>query len=63
MLSRKESIKKQAAFWALIAKGSTLQAACDAVGVDRRSGRYWRQVTGGMVPRPKPPASGRYLSL
>ncbi len=63
MLSRKESIEKQAAFWVLIAKGSTLQAACDAVGVNRQSGRHWRQATGGMVPRKKPPASGRYLSL
>ncbi len=63
MLSRKESIEKQAAFWVLIAKGSTLQAACDAVGVDRRSGRYWRRATGGMVPRKKPTPSGRYLSL
>ena len=63
MLSRKESIEKQAAFWVLIAKGSTLQAACDAVGVDRRSGRHWRQATGGMVPRKKPTPSGRYLEL
>ncbi len=63
MLSRKELIDKQAAFWVLIVRGSTLQAACDAVGVDRRSGRRWRQATGGVVPRRKPPASGRYLSL
>jgi hypothetical protein len=61
--SKKELIDKQAAFWVLIGRGSTLQAACDAVGVDRRSGRHWRQATGGMVPRKKPPASGRYLSL
>ena len=46
-----------------MAAGSTLQAACDAVGVDRRSGRHWRQATGGQVPRRKPEPSGRYLSL
>ena len=55
MWSKKELIDKQAAFWVLIANGSTLQAACDAVGVDRRSGRHWRQATGGMVPRTKSP--------
>ncbi len=63
MWSKKELIDKQAAFWVLIANGSTLQAACDAVGVDRRSGRHWRQATGGMVPRKKPAPSGRYLQL
>ncbi|WP_380164007.1 transposase [Jannaschia sp. R86511] len=31
--------------------------------MDRRSGRYWRRATGGMVPRKKPTPSGRYLSL
>jgi len=61
--SKKEIVDKQAAFWVLIAQGSTLQAACDAVGVDRRSGRHWRQATGGMVPRKKPAPSGRYLGL
>ncbi len=39
MWSKKELIDKQAAFWVLIAQGSTLQAACDAVGVDRS--RSW----------------------
>jgi transposase len=46
-----------------MAQGSTLQAACDAVGVDRRTGRHWRQATGGRIPRKKPDPSGRYLSL
>jgi len=50
-------------FWGLMAKGSTLIAACDAVGVNRRTGRRWRQATGGQVPRKKPEPSGRYLSL
>jgi hypothetical protein len=35
MWSKKELIEKQARFWLVIAGGSTLQAACDAVGVDR----------------------------
>jgi transposase, IS30 family len=61
--SKKELIEKQARFWVLMAQGSTLQAACDAVGVHRRTGRHWRQATGGQIPRKKPEASGRYLCL
>ena len=63
MWSKKELIEKQARFWLVIASGSTLQAACDAVGVDRRTGRRWRQATGGQVPRKRPEPSGRYLSV
>ncbi|HEV8055804.1 MAG TPA: helix-turn-helix domain-containing protein, partial [Nocardioidaceae bacterium] len=63
MWSKKELIEKQARFWVLMSRGSTLQAACDAVGVNRRTGRHWRQATGGQVPRKKPEPSGRYLSL
>jgi len=63
MWSKKELIEKQARFWVVIAGGSTLQAACDAVGVDRRTGRRWRRATGGQVPRKKAEPSGRYLSL
>ncbi len=63
MWSKKEMIEKQARFWVVMAAGSTLQAACDAVGVNRLTGRRWRQATGGQVPRRKPAPSGRYLSL
>ena len=63
MWSKKELIDKQAAFWVLMARGSTLTAACDAVGVNRRTGRHWRQATGGRIPRKRPEPSGRYLSL
>ncbi|MEP6563462.1 MAG: IS30 family transposase [Nakamurella sp.] len=63
MWSKKELIEKQARFWMLMAQGSTLIAACDAVGVNRRTGRHWRQATGGQIPRKKPEPSGRYLSL
>ena len=63
MWSKKELIEMQAGFWVLMAQGSTLQAACDAVGVDRRTGRHWRQATGGQIPRRKPEPSGRYLSV
>jgi IS30 family transposase len=63
MLSKKERIDKEARFWVLMAHGSTLIAACEAVGVDRRTGRHWRQATGGRIPRKKPEPSGRYLCL
>jgi len=63
MWSKKELIDKQARFWVLMAKGSTLQGACDAVGVNRRTGRHWRQGTGGQIPRKRPEPSGRYLSV
>lgn len=63
MWSRKQLIDKQAEFWVLMARGSTLIAACEAVGVDRRTGRHWRQATGGRIPRRKPPPSGRFLCL
>ncbi|TFC92993.1 helix-turn-helix domain-containing protein [Cryobacterium breve] len=33
------------------------------MGVNRRTGRRWRQATGGWAPLPKPELSGRYLSL
>ncbi len=63
MHSKTERIVKEAQFWVLMAQGSTLIAACNAVGVDRRTGRRWRQATGGLIPRKKPEPSGRYLSL
>jgi len=63
MWLKKDLIDKQARFWVLMAQGSTLVAACDTVGVNRRTGRRWRQATGGQIPRKKPPSSGRYLCL
>lgn len=63
MHSKTERIAKEARFWVLMSQGSTLSAACNAVGVDRRTGRRWRQATGGRIPRKKPELSGRFLSL
>jgi len=63
MWSKKELIDKRSEFWVVLARGATLQAACDAVGVNRRTGRRWRQATGGRIPRKVAPSSGRYLSL
>src|SRR5476651_678533 len=63
MSTKKELIDKQARFWMLMAGGSTLTAACEALGVHRQTGRKWRQATGGRIPRKRPEPSGRYLSL
>jgi IS30 family transposase len=63
MWLKKELIDRRSQFWAVLARGATLQAACDAVGVNRRTGRRWRQATGGRIPRKVAPSSGRHLSL
>ena len=63
MWTKKQLVDKKAAFWVQLGQGACLQAACDAVGVDRQSGRRWRDATGGRVPRKRPEPSGRYLSL
>ncbi|MDT7707432.1 MAG: hypothetical protein QOG20_3039 [Pseudonocardiales bacterium] len=44
--SRRELVDMEAGFWVELGAGKTLQAACDAVGVDRRTGRRWRRVAG-----------------
>ena len=63
MSLKKDLIEKQARFWVLMASGSTLTGACEAVRVHRATGRKWPQVTGGRIPRKRPAPSGRYLSL
>jgi len=63
MSLKKDLIDKQARFWVLMAGGSTLTGASEAVGVSRATGRKWRQATGGRIPRKHPEPSGRYLSL
>ena len=63
MWTKKQLVEKKAAFWVELGKGACLQAACDAVGVDRQSGRRWRDATGGRVPRKRPEPTGRFLSL
>jgi len=63
MRSKFELMEMQARFWVLMAQGSRLTAACDAVGVNRQTGRRWRQAAGGRIPRPEAERSGRYLCL
>ena len=63
MSLKQELIDKQARFWVLMAGGATLTAACEAVGVNRKSCCRWRQAIGGRIPRQQPVSSGRYLSL
>jgi transposase, IS30 family len=63
MSTKQELIDKQPRFWELLAGGSTLTAACEAVRVHRATGRKWRLAAGGRIPRKRPVPSGRYLSL
>ena len=63
MSLKKDLIDKQARFWVLMAGGSTLTGASEAVGVSRATGRKWPQATGGRISRRRPAPSGRYLSL
>ncbi len=63
MMSKKESLEKQARFWELIRQGATQTAASAAVGVDRTQGRRWLAVIGGRVPRRRPEPTGRYLCV
>ena len=63
MWSKRQLVEKKAEFWVQMGRGCKLQAACDAVGVDRQTGRRWRDATGGRVPRKRPEPSGRFLSL
>ena len=46
MSTKQELIDKQPRFWELLAGGSTLTAACEAVRVHRATGRKWRLATG-----------------
>jgi IS30 family transposase len=63
MWSKKVLIDKQDEFWVVLVGGSTLQAACAAVGVNRRNGPPRRRPTGGRIPRKTAAPSGRYLLL
>jgi IS30 family transposase len=63
MWSKDALVQKRERFWTLVAAGSTSSSACDAVGVNRRTGRRWRQATGDRIPSLAPELSGRYLSL
>ncbi len=63
MGSKKELIDKQARFWVLMAQGSTLIAACDAVGVNDEPAVTGGQATGGQVPRKKLKSSSGYPGL
>ncbi|MDQ2849828.1 MAG: hypothetical protein M3Y49_03685 [Actinomycetota bacterium] len=59
MWTKKGMIDKQARFWVLLGQGCTLIAACDAVGVDRVTGRRWRKLrVGGFRGRSHHPRGG-----
>ncbi len=63
MLSKRESMEKQARFWELMRQGASNPAASAAVGVARQQGNRWRRAAGWRIPRSRPTATARYLSL
>src|SRR5450756_684797 len=63
MSLKKELIDKQAQFWVLMTQGSTLTAACEAVGVHRATGCKRRQATGGRIPRKQPSLVGSEMCI
>lgn len=63
MPTRKDLAERQARYWELISQGWRNAAACEAVGVDQRSGRRWQLASGGRIPRKPAEVSSRYLSL
>lgn len=54
---------RQERFWELVTAGSSSSQACEAVGVDRRQGYWWRRDSGGRPPAAPRVVSARYLSL
>jgi hypothetical protein len=61
--SREEQVDNRVRFWELLKTGTSIAAACEMLGVSRRTGRRWILETGGRAPVAKPPQSGRYLSI
>lgn len=60
--SKEEQVANQARFCSLVVKGVSVTAACEDLGVCRRTGRRWILETNGRAPVPRPEPSGRYMS-
>ena len=62
---RKRQLELETEYWRLRASGIGTVAACDAVGIGRKTGYRWRAETGGLAPDRlgETARTGRYLSL
>jgi IS30 family transposase len=60
--SKEEQVSNRERFWSMVVSGVSVTAACEDLGVCRRTGRRWILETNGRAPVKKPELSGRYLS-
>ena len=63
MWSKEEQIANRDRFWSMLASGVSVTAACEDLGVSRRTGHRWILDTKGQAPVKRPELSGRYLSV
>ena len=61
--SKEEQVANRDRFWSMLGSGVSVTAACEDLGVTRRTGRRWILETRGRAPVKKPEPSGRYLSV
>ena len=61
--SKEEQVANRDRFWSMLGSGVSVTAACEDLGVHRRTGRRWILETGGRAPVKRPEPSGRYLSV
>jgi len=61
--SKEEQVSNRDRFWSMLGSGVSVTAACEDLGVNRRTGRRWILETGGRAPVKRPELSGRYLSV
>ena len=61
--SKEEQVANRDRFWSVVGSGVSVTAACEDLGVTRRTGRRWILATRGRAPVKPPELSGRYLSV
>lgn len=61
--SKEEQVANRDRFWSMVGSGVSVTAACEDLGVTRRTGHRWILATRGRAPVKPPELSGRYLSV
>lgn len=61
--SREEQVANRERFWSVVGSGVSVTAACEDLGVSRRTGRRWILETRGRAPVKRAELSGRYLCV
>lgn len=61
--SREEQVANRERFWSMVGGGVSVTAACEDLGVNRRTGRRWILKTKGRTPVKRSELSRRYLSV